>query len=129
MAINFRRGVLRLCLVLWAFGAGLLFVWSSEVLHWPGALVCSKQIQPPYRECLTDTARAFADSERWSDRILRLFSEDDTAIDASRSVRRYQTARWRGAARTLLVRQLLWAAAILGGYLLFHWIAEGFRPS
>ena len=125
--MNLRRGLGRLTAIVWAFGAGLLFVWSDEVLEPPFADVCEDEVDPPYRECLTEEALRLAESESLTDQLLGRLRGEWDAVDASRNVRRMATERWRGAAVALARRQALWAGLTWGGYVLLVWVASGFR--
>ena len=124
--MNLRRGFWRLSAIVWAFGAGLLFVWSDEVLQSPLAPVCVEEIDPPYDECLTEASRRLADAGLAEQLVGRLRGEW-AQVDTSRSVRRLAPERYRSAGLSLLRRQAIWAAGVWGAYYLLVWIGSGFR--
>lgn len=125
--MNLRRGFFRLFSVIWAFGAGLVFAWSNELLQPPFDPVCRTEIDPPYRECLTEEARGLRDSESFTEQLMGRFRGEWELVDPTRAVSRWQTARYREAARTVAWRQTLWFGATWGSYALVIWIVSGFR--
>ena len=125
--MNLRRGFWRLSAIVWAFGAGLLFVWSHEVLQPPLAQVCAADVDPPYVECLTDAARRLAEDAGLAEQLVGRLRGEWERVDTTRSVRRLMTARYRAAAVALLRRQAIWAAGVWGVYYLLVWIGGGFR--
>ena len=125
--MNLRRGFWRLSAIVWAFGAGLLFVWSDEVLRNPIEQVCRAEVEPPYLECLTEASRELAESGSLTEQLLGRLRGEWKEIDPERSIRRMQTLRYRDAAWSLVRRQLFWAVGVWGAYYLFVWIGSGFR--
>ncbi len=124
--MNLRRGFWRLSAIVWAFGAGLLFVWSDEVLQSPVARVCVAEVDPPYAECFTEEARRLAEAGLAEQLVGRLRGEW-AEVDTTRDVRRIATARYRSVALALVRRQLIWAGGVWGAYYLLVWIGSGFR--
>lgn len=125
--MNLRRGLWRTGAVVWAFGAGLLFVWSEEVLRSPLAEVCTEEIDPPYAECLTEEARRLEDEGGLAEQLVARLRGQWKQVDTARQVRRATTARYREELATLVRRQALWALAVWGSYYLLVWIGRGFR--
>ena len=120
--MNLRRGLWRLSAIVWAFGAGLLFVWSDEVLRNPLEEVCRPEVEPPYLECLTEASRQLSESGSLTEQLLGRLRGEWKEIDPERSARRVSTLRYRDAVWSLARRQLIWAAAVWGGYYLLVWI-------
>jgi hypothetical protein len=128
--VNLRRGFWRVTAIVWAFGAGLLCAWSSEVLEDPFENVCRAEVAPPYPECLTEEARRLAESESLAEQLLGRIQGTYGAIDPTKSIPRMQTARYRETLRTLARREAIWAAGAWGLYYLLAWVGSGFgaRP-
>ena len=125
--MNLRRGFWRLSAIVWSFGAGLLFVWSDEVLQSPLAQVCTDDVDPPYAECLTEEARRLAEDAGLAEQLVGRLRGEWERVDTARNVRRVETVRYRTAAVSLLRRQAIWAAGVWGAYYLLVWIGGGFR--
>jgi hypothetical protein len=126
--VDLRRGFWRVTAIVWAFGAGLLFVWSDEVLESPFENVCRVEVSPPYPECLTEEARRLADSESLTEQILGRIQGTYGAIDETKPIARKDTTRYRETVVTLLRREGLWAAGAWGLYYLLAWVGSGFGP-
>lgn len=127
--MNLRRGFQRLTAIVWAFGAGLLFVWSDEVLRNPLANVCTAKVSPPYPECFTEEARRLFESQSLAEQLVGRLRSAWGQIDESKTVRRLSTERYRTTVGSLVRRQLLWGATAWGAYYLLLWVASGFQSS
>jgi hypothetical protein len=125
--MNLRRGFWRLSAIVWAFGAGLLFVWSDEVLRNPFEQVCRVEVEPPYDECLSEQSRRLSESGSITEQLLGRLRGEWREIDPARSARRWVTVRYRTASWNLARRQAIWAAGVWGAYYLLVWIGSGFR--
>ena len=125
--MNLRRGLARLTTAVWAFGAILLLIWSSEVRQSLVDEVCRPEIVPPYPECYTESARELSETEGFAARAIARFRREWEQIDEGKNVKRYRTQRYREGLIALARNQAIWAVGTWGSFALLVWIGSGFR--